>query len=89
MLNIVFPNVAYSKLDLKKKPPRLFVWEILHSTIRKMNKHVQKIQQELEEAKDKLEKQQHKRVTSPATVIFKMIPGRWVCDGRGSMSVFC
>lgn len=27
-----------------------------------MDKHVQKIQQELEEAKDKLEKQQHKRV---------------------------
>lgn len=42
---------------------RLFIWEILHSTIRKMNKHVQKIQKELEEAKDKLEKQQHKRVT--------------------------
>lgn len=42
---------------------RLFVWEILHSTIRKMNKHVQKIQKELEESKDKLEKQQHKRVT--------------------------
>lgn len=41
---------------------RLFVWEILHSTIRKMDKHVQKIQQELEGAKDKLEKQQHKRV---------------------------
>ncbi|KAG7237143.1 hypothetical protein INR49_032759 [Caranx melampygus] len=34
---------------------RLFIWEILHSTIRKMNKHVQKIQKELEEAKDKLE----------------------------------
>ncbi|XP_028314947.1 nuclear cap-binding protein subunit 1-like [Gouania willdenowi] len=40
---------------------RLFIWEILHSTIRKMNKHVQKIQKELEEAKDKLEEQQHKR----------------------------
>lgn len=46
---------------------RLFIWEILHSTIRKMDKHVQKIQQELEEAKDKLEKQQHKRVTSSNT----------------------
>ena len=46
---------------------RLFIWEILHSTIRKMDKHVQKIQQELEEAKDKLEKQQHKRVTSSST----------------------
>lgn len=31
-----------------------------------MDKHVQKIQQELEGAKDKLEKQQHKRVTSAA-----------------------
>uniref|UniRef100_A0A3P8Z5D6 Nuclear cap-binding protein subunit 1 n=1 Tax=Esox lucius TaxID=8010 RepID=A0A3P8Z5D6_ESOLU len=40
---------------------RFYVWEILHSTIRKMNKHVQKIQKELEEAKEKLEKQQHKK----------------------------
>ncbi|XP_030050318.1 nuclear cap-binding protein subunit 1 isoform X2 [Microcaecilia unicolor] len=39
---------------------RLYIWEILHSTIRKMNKHVQKIQRELEETKGKLEKQ-HKR----------------------------
>lgn len=47
---------------------RLFIWEILHSTIRKMDKHVQKIQQELEGAKDKLEKQQHKRVNySPSS----------------------
>ncbi|KAL6117330.1 ncbp1 [Pungitius sinensis] len=47
--------------DMAHEFTRLFVWEILHSTIRKMDKHVQKIQQELEEAKDKLEKQQHKR----------------------------
>ncbi|TNN67119.1 Nuclear cap-binding protein subunit 1 [Liparis tanakae] len=47
--------------DMAHEFSRLFVWEILHSTIRKMNKHVQKIQHELEEAKDKLEKQQHKR----------------------------
>lgn len=46
---------------------RLFIWEILHSTIRKMDKHVQKIQQELEGAKDKLEKQQHKRVKTQFT----------------------
>ncbi|KAI9521346.1 Nuclear cap-binding protein subunit 1 [Dissostichus eleginoides] len=46
--------------DMAHEFTRLFVWEILHSTIRKMDKHVQKIQQELEEAKDKLEKQQHK-----------------------------
>lgn len=41
---------------------RFYVWEILHSTIRKMNKHVQKIQKELDEAKEKLEKQQNKKV---------------------------
>ncbi|MEQ2195012.1 hypothetical protein XENOCAPTIV_006163, partial [Xenoophorus captivus] len=49
--------------DMAHEFTRLFTWEILHSTIRKMNKHVQKIQKELEESKDKLEKQQHKRVT--------------------------
>uniref|UniRef100_A0AAQ5Z503 MIF4G domain-containing protein n=1 Tax=Amphiprion ocellaris TaxID=80972 RepID=A0AAQ5Z503_AMPOC len=49
--------------DMAHEFTRLFIWEILHSTIRKMNKHVQKIQKELEEAKDKLEKQQHKRVS--------------------------
>lgn len=41
---------------------RFYVWEILHSTIRKMNKHVQKIQKELDEAKEKLEKQNNKKV---------------------------
>ncbi|XP_052011099.1 nuclear cap-binding protein subunit 1-like [Xyrauchen texanus] len=40
---------------------RFYVWEILHSTIRKMNKHVQKIQKELDEAKEKLEKQHNKK----------------------------
>ncbi|CAK6965361.1 nuclear cap-binding protein subunit 1 [Scomber scombrus] len=50
--------------DMAHEFTRLFIWEILHSTIRKMNKHVQKIQRELEEAKDKLEKQQHKRKDS-------------------------
>uniref|UniRef100_A0A667YLC5 Nuclear cap binding protein subunit 1 n=1 Tax=Myripristis murdjan TaxID=586833 RepID=A0A667YLC5_9TELE len=44
--------------DMAHEFTRLYIWEILHSTIRKMNKHVQKIQKELEEAKDKLEKQQ-------------------------------
>ncbi|XP_026865412.2 nuclear cap-binding protein subunit 1 [Electrophorus electricus] len=47
--------------DMAHDFTRFYVWEILHSTIRKMNKHVQKIQKELEEAKDKLEKQQHKK----------------------------
>uniref|UniRef100_A0A7N6AIM7 MIF4G domain-containing protein n=1 Tax=Anabas testudineus TaxID=64144 RepID=A0A7N6AIM7_ANATE len=39
--------------DMAHEFTRLYIWEILHSTIRKMNKHVQKIQKELEEAKDK------------------------------------
>uniref|UniRef100_A0A287D7F1 Nuclear cap-binding protein subunit 1 n=1 Tax=Ictidomys tridecemlineatus TaxID=43179 RepID=A0A287D7F1_ICTTR len=46
--------------ELSRDFTRLFVWEILHSTIRKMNKHVVKIQKELEEAKEKLARQ-HKR----------------------------
>ncbi|KAL7988540.1 hypothetical protein Chor_007459 [Crotalus horridus] len=40
---------------------RFYIWEILHSTIRKMNKHVMMIQKELEEAKEKLAKQQKRR----------------------------
>ncbi|XP_036186157.1 nuclear cap-binding protein subunit 1 isoform X3 [Myotis myotis] len=46
--------------ELSRDFIRLFVWEILHSTIRKMNKHVLKIQKELDEAKEKLARQ-HKR----------------------------
>ena len=41
---------------------RFYIWEILHSTIRKMNKHVQKIQKELEEVKARLDKQHNKKV---------------------------
>ncbi|XP_053321765.1 nuclear cap-binding protein subunit 1 [Spea bombifrons] len=40
---------------------RLYIWEILHSTIRKMNKHVQKIQKELEDLKQRLAKQSKHR----------------------------
>lgn len=47
--------------DMAHDFTRFYVWEILHSTIRKMNKHVQKIQKELDEAKEKLEKQQNKK----------------------------
>ncbi|NWR76829.1 NCBP1 protein, partial [Centropus unirufus] len=39
---------------------RFYIWEILHSTIRKMNKHVLKIEKELEDAKARLARQ-HKR----------------------------
>lgn len=42
--------------------PRFYIWEILHSTIRKMNKHVLKIHKELEETKARLARQ-HKRVS--------------------------
>ncbi|ETE58873.1 Nuclear cap-binding protein subunit 1, partial [Ophiophagus hannah] len=40
---------------------RFYIWEILHSTIRKMNKHVMMIQKELEEAKERLAKQRKRR----------------------------
>ncbi|XP_033928531.1 nuclear cap-binding protein subunit 1 [Melopsittacus undulatus] len=39
---------------------RFYIWEILHSTIRKMNKHVLKIHKELEDTKARLARQ-HKR----------------------------
>lgn len=42
---------------------RFYIWEILHSTIRKMNKHVLKIHKELEDTKARLARQ-HKRVSS-------------------------
>jgi len=32
-----------------------YVWEIMHSTIKKMNKHVSKLQKELDEARDKFD----------------------------------
>uniref|UniRef100_A0A8D0GN20 Nuclear cap-binding protein subunit 1 n=1 Tax=Sphenodon punctatus TaxID=8508 RepID=A0A8D0GN20_SPHPU len=39
---------------------RFYIWEILHSTIRKMSKHVMKIKKELEDTKARLARQ-HKR----------------------------
>ncbi|XP_062405532.1 nuclear cap-binding protein subunit 1 [Sardina pilchardus] len=56
-------NWVFSQ-DMAHDFTRFYMWEILHSTLRKMNKHVQKVQKELEEAKDKLEKQQHKKKDS-------------------------
>ncbi|KFO19092.1 Nuclear cap-binding protein subunit 1 [Fukomys damarensis] len=56
LLHLAAKSFSHSFSALAK----LFVWEILHSTIRKMNKHVLKIQKELEEAKEKLARQ-HKR----------------------------
>lgn len=48
-----------------------------------MDKHVQKIQQELEAAKDKLEKQQHKRVKAkPLRGLCHLVHTR-VARGRG------
>ena len=34
---------------------RFYVWEIMHSTIKKMSKHVDKLQKDVEDSKDKLE----------------------------------
>ncbi|MGH0133444.1 UNVERIFIED_CONTAM: hypothetical protein FKN15_077359 [Acipenser sinensis] len=50
--------------DMAHDFTRFYVWEILHSTVRKMNKHVQKIQKELETAKEKLEKQHSRKKDS-------------------------
>ncbi|KAE8632196.1 hypothetical protein XENTR_v10001470 [Xenopus tropicalis] len=47
--------------ELSRDFPRFYIWEILHSTIRKMNKHVQKIQKELEDMKLRLAKQHKHR----------------------------
>ncbi len=44
-----------------------YVWEILHSTIRKMNKQVTSQQVMLEEAKDKLEAAKRKLKVSRST----------------------
>ena len=38
-----------------------FMWEIMHATIKKMNKHVMKLQKEVEDARDKLEAHQRVR----------------------------
>lgn len=37
-----------------------YLWEIMHSTIKKMNKHVTKLQKDMEEAKDKFEAAQRR-----------------------------
>lgn len=58
---------------------RFYVWEILHSTIRKMNKHVQKIQKELDEAKEKLEKQQNKKVEEKPLFHCQDTCAHWLC----------
>lgn len=34
---------------------RNFIWEIMHSTINKMSKHVEKLQKEAEDARDLLD----------------------------------
>ncbi|MGH0145688.1 UNVERIFIED_CONTAM: hypothetical protein FKN15_042877 [Acipenser sinensis] len=55
--------------DMAHDFTRFYVWEILHSTVRKMNKHVQKIQKELETAKEKLEKQHSRRVVGYSIMV--------------------
>ena len=37
-----------------------YVWEIMHSTIKKMNKHVSKLQRDVDDAKDKREAYQRR-----------------------------
>ncbi|XP_077870446.1 nuclear cap-binding protein subunit 1 [Saccoglossus kowalevskii] len=47
-------NFLFSK-DMENDFTRLYVWEIMHSTIRKMNKHENRIEKELQEARAKLD----------------------------------
>ncbi|XP_077988727.1 nuclear cap-binding protein subunit 1-like isoform X2 [Glandiceps talaboti] len=48
-------NWLFSK-DMAKDFTRYYVWELMQATIRKMNKHVNKIEKELHEARTKLDK---------------------------------
>lgn len=48
--NWLFSKEMYSSFT------RMFVWELLHLTIRKMNKYVQKLQKEVDDARNKLTK---------------------------------
>lgn len=50
-------NWIFSK-EMMHEFPNSYVWEILHLTIRKMIKHVQKLQNELEDARIKLQKEE-------------------------------
>ncbi|RMC22429.1 hypothetical protein DUI87_00743 [Hirundo rustica rustica] len=56
LLHLAAKSFSHSFSALAK----FYIWEILHSTIRKMNKHVLKIHKELEETKARLARQ-HKR----------------------------
>ena len=44
-----------------------YVWEIMHSTVKKMNKQVQKLQKEVDEARDRREAA-HRRVNRARTI---------------------
>lgn len=48
-------NWIFSK-EMAPEFTKMYVWEILHLTIRKMNKHVQKLQKEVDEAREKIRK---------------------------------
>ncbi|KAL5004537.1 hypothetical protein ScPMuIL_017993 [Solemya velum] len=47
-------NWLFSR-EMSSEFPKFYVWEIMHSTINKMNKHVSKLQREVEDSKDRLE----------------------------------
>ena len=46
-----------------------YVWEIMHSSIKKMNKHVQKLYKEVDEAKDRLEAAERRVRMLPAVIL--------------------
>lgn len=53
-----------AQVDLFFFVSRLYIWEILHLTIRKMNKHVTKLSTELSEAREKLRRAESRSGTS-------------------------
>ena len=56
---------------------RHYVWEIMHSTIQKMSKHVEKLQKEAEEARDLLDAAKRKvtmATFNSITAKFKSFP---------------
>ena len=52
---------------------KLYTWEILHATLRKMGKHVVKIAKELDETKERLAKKNKVRICRENALLWKLI----------------
>lgn len=56
IISKIFCNASENSSTAFKFVSRSYIWEILHFTIDKMDKHVIKLNEELTEARDKLKK---------------------------------